>query len=71
MTIYPLLKQMKKIILPGIYVNLDSAKVARDTVICAKWLQKFGDINAPVMVEITGDPLTYNKYYYGDHALAE
>jgi signal transduction histidine kinase len=32
-------------------------------------VRKFGEINKPVLVEITQDPLTYTKYYYGESAL--
>ncbi len=53
----------------GQYVNLDSAKVAKDTGYLRKMAQKFGDINKPVLVEITQDPLTYTKYYYGESKL--
>ena len=67
---YQSLKQMKKITLSGVYVNLDSAKLARDTGYLRKMVQKFGNINDPVLVEITHDPVTYNKYYYGGSRLA-
>ncbi len=53
----------------GQYVNLDSAKVARDTGYLRKMVRKFADINKPVLVEITQEPLTYTKYYYGESAL--
>ena len=53
----------------GQYVNLDSAKVAKDTGYLRKMAQKFGDINKPVLVEITQVPLTYTKYYYGESQL--
>ena len=53
----------------GQYVNLDSAKVAKDTGYLREMAQKFGDINKPVLVEITQDPLTYTKYYYGESQL--
>lgn len=53
----------------GQYVNLDSAKVAKDTGYLRKMVQKFGAINKPVLVEITQEPLAYTKYYYGESAL--
>jgi signal transduction histidine kinase len=53
----------------GIYINLDSAKVKNDSNYLRRMVQKFGDINPPVRVEITNEPLTYNKYYYGESAL--
>lgn len=49
----------------GLYVNLDSAKTAKDTGYLRKMVQKFSGLNKPVLVEITSDPVTYNKYYYG------
>jgi len=55
----------------GVYVNLDSAKLARDTGYLRKMVQKFGDINEPVLVEITHEPVTYNKYYYGGSRLQD
>ncbi len=54
----------------GIYVNLDSAKVARDTGYLRKMVQKFANINKqPAIVEITDNPPTFNKYYYGESSL--
>ncbi len=53
----------------GLYVNLDSTKAANDTGYLREMVQKFGSFNTPVQVEITNDPVTYNKYYYGDSAL--
>lgn len=53
----------------GQYVNLDSAKVAKDTGYLRTMVKKFGDINKPVLVEITQEPLAYTKYYYGGSAL--
>lgn len=53
----------------GQYVNLDSAKVLKDTGYLRKMVQKFADVNEPVLVEITQEPLTYTKYYYGESDL--
>lgn len=53
----------------GLYINLDSSKVANDTNYLSKKVQKFGKINTPVQVEITAAPVAYNKYYYGESAL--
>lgn len=49
----------------GIYVNLDSIKVARDTNYLRRMVQKFSG-SPPVIVEIPGSSL---KYYYGDSKL--
>jgi signal transduction histidine kinase len=53
----------------GLYINLDSAKLVRDTVYLRKMVEKFAGLNKPVIVEITREPLTYNKYYYGESQL--
>jgi signal transduction histidine kinase len=53
----------------GQYVNLDSAKVARDTGYLRSMVKKFAGINEPVLVEITQDPLSYTKYFYGESQL--
>ncbi len=49
----------------GQWVNLDSNKLNNDTGYLRKMVKKFRSINDPVMVEITREPATYNKYYYG------
>jgi signal transduction histidine kinase len=53
----------------GQWVNLDSNKLNNDTGYLRKMVKKFRGINEPVMVEITRDPVTYNKYYYGESSL--
>lgn len=52
----------------GIYVNLDSNKVNKDTNYLRRKLKNFSS-RAPIIVEITQQPVTYNKYYYGDSKL--
>jgi len=52
----------------GAYVNLDSAKIKNDTNYLRKKVKEFSG-RQPVIVEITKEPLTYNKYYYGDSKL--
>ncbi len=52
----------------GNYVNLDTLKVAKDTGYLRRMVKHFS-IRSPVKVEITKEPLTYNKYYYGDSKL--
>jgi signal transduction histidine kinase len=52
----------------GNYVNLDPAKVDKDTNYLKEMVQRFS-VRTPVKVEITKDPLTYNKYYYGESKL--
>jgi signal transduction histidine kinase len=53
----------------GIFINVDTLKVAGDTGYLRKKIRQFGNINPPVRVEITKQPLTYNKYYYGESRL--
>ena len=55
----------------GVHINLDSAKLARDTGYLRKMIEKFRNINEPVLVEITREPVTYNKYYYGSSRLQD
>jgi len=55
----------------GVYVNIDSAMLAVDSGYLRKLVLKFADINEPVLVEITHEPVTYNKYYYGSSRLQE
>ena len=55
----------------GVYVNIDSAKLTADTGYLRRLVLKFADINEPVLVEITHEPVTYNKYYYGSSRLQE
>jgi signal transduction histidine kinase len=50
----------------GVYMNLDSAKVANDTGYLREKVRKYRDINQPVIVPLdTG----FNKYYYGQTQL--
>src|SRR5437762_4173625 len=53
----------------GIYVNLDSGRVARDSNYLRKKIRQYKNINDPVQVEITSNPRTFNKYYYGNSNL--
>jgi signal transduction histidine kinase len=53
----------------GIYVNLDSARISNDSNYLRKKVQQYKNIHAPVQVEITANPKTFNKYYYGNSDL--
>jgi len=55
----------------GVYVNLDSTELVKDTGYLRKMVQKFRNINEPVLVEITREPVTFNKYYYGGSRLQD
>src|SRR5688572_31623354 len=54
---------------PTNYVNIDSTLVTKDSTYLRKLVQRFADANEPVQVEITKEPLTYNKYFYGPSRL--
>jgi signal transduction histidine kinase len=53
----------------GIYVNLDSTHVADDSNYLRRKIQQYKHIHDPVQVEITSNPKTFNKYYYGNSDL--
>jgi len=61
----PIIETNENDIPTGIYSNLDSAKVASDSNYLFRKLKEFKNLHPPVNVEITSNPLTYNKYYYG------
>ncbi len=65
----PIIETNEKDIPSGLYANLDSVKVAKDTGYLRKMVKRFSSVNNPVIVEITSEPLTYNKYYYGESQL--
>ena len=55
----------------GVYVNLDSSRVAKDTGYLRKMVQRFKNINEPVPVEVTKDPPVILKYFYGHSSLQD
>lgn len=52
----------------GAYVNLDTLQINKDTGYLRRKVRDFSE-RLPVIVEITKNPLMYNKYYYGDSKL--
>ena len=50
----------------GIYVNLDSLTVAKDTGYLQRMVQRFGKINGPVKIDVTNQ-----KYFYGQSRLQD
>lgn len=52
----------------GQHVNLDTLKIKNDTGYLRRMVKHFS-VRPPVIVEITKEPHTYNKYYYGDSKL--
>ena len=65
----PIIETDEKNIPTGLYVNLDSAKVAADSNYLKDKVRQYRQSHDPVIVEITNEPLTYTKYYYGDSNL--
>src|SRR6185436_18436405 len=55
----------------GVYINLDSSLVAKDTAYLRKMVQRFKNINEPVPVEVTKDPPVIVKYFYGHSRLQD
>jgi signal transduction histidine kinase len=53
----------------GLYINLDSSLVIKDTSYLREMVEKFANSNPPVQVEITKQPLAFNKYFYGQSRL--
>jgi signal transduction histidine kinase len=53
----------------GFYVNLDSNRIVVDSNYLRKKVSQYKNIHPPVQVEITANPKTYNKYYYGNSDL--
>jgi signal transduction histidine kinase len=49
--------------------NLDTALIKADPFYLTKKVQEFKSQHPPITVEISKDPLVYNKYYYGDSDL--
>lgn len=56
---------------PNDYSNLDSNKVKADSNYLKNKIQQFKNQHDPITVEISKDPLVYNKYYYGDSKLLQ
>ncbi|HYM92666.1 MAG TPA: HAMP domain-containing sensor histidine kinase, partial [Chitinophagaceae bacterium] len=53
----------------GLYVNLDSDEVAADSTYLRRKVNQYKKLHDPVRVEITSNPSTFNKYYYGESKL--
>src|SRR5882724_11078801 len=56
---------------PNDYSNLDSNKVKADNNYLKAKIEEFKNQHDPIKVEISKDPLLYNKYYYGDSELLQ
>jgi len=56
---------------PNDYSNLDSNKVKADSNYLRIKIREFKNQHEPIKVEISKEPLVYNKYYYGDSRLLQ
>ena len=65
----PIIETDEKNTPTGMYTNLDSNEVIRDSNYLRKMVEKFGNSNDPVPVEITKEPPAHNKYFYGPSRL--
>ncbi len=55
----------------GVWLNLDSNDVKKDTGYLRMKVNQFSKKNKPVSLELNKSPLIINRYYYGDSALLE
>lgn len=55
----------------GIYKNLDSAEISKDSNYLKKKVADFKQLHNPLLVEISKEPRYINKYYYGDSDLLQ
>lgn len=50
-------------------LNLDSNEIKKDSGYLRRLVKEFKDLNDPITVEISKEPLLVNKYYYGESKL--
>ena len=50
-------------------LNLDSNEIKRDSSYLRQLVKEFSELNEPITVEISKEPLLVNKYYYGESKL--
>lgn len=50
-------------------LNLDSNEIKRDTGYLRQLVKEYKELNEPITVEISKEPLLVNKYYYGESKL--
>src|SRR5579859_7855107 len=53
------------------YINLDSARVARDKDYLYRQLKRFKSENAPLEVKLSDNPYIADRYYYGHTTLLD
>lgn len=55
----------------GIYKNLDSVLIKKDSNYLKRKVQEFKGLHNPLIIEINKEPQILNKYYYGDSDLLQ
>lgn len=55
----------------GIYKNLDSIKISKDTNYLHRKWKEFSKQHTPLLLEVSKEPLIINKYYYGSSVLSQ
>ncbi|MEP6677593.1 MAG: HAMP domain-containing sensor histidine kinase [Ferruginibacter sp.] len=55
----------------GVFLNLDSVAVAKDSNYLKEKIRSFENAHDPVIVEVSHEPRIVNKYFYGDSKLLQ
>jgi signal transduction histidine kinase len=53
----------------GNYLNLDSNAIKRDSLYLTKKIDNYRNLHNSIRVDISSDPIIFNKYYYGNSTL--
>lgn len=53
----------------GNYLNLDSNEIKRDSLYLTKKIENYRNLHNSIRVDISSDPVIFNKYYYGNSTL--
>lgn len=53
----------------GNYLNLDSIEIKHDSLYLSKKIETFRSLHNSIRVDISSDPIIFNKYFYGDSKL--
>ncbi len=53
----------------GNYLNLDPEKIKKDSLYLTEKVREYRNQHNSIKVDISSDPVIYNKYYYGDSKL--
>ena len=68
-TTIPIIETNEKDSITGNYVNLDSIAVRENKDYLRQQLKEFKRYNQPIILTLTKNPYTANKYYYGESTL--